>query len=385
MGKYTFSRTAYESTAKPLLAAKGPVTKKAEQKAKKTGKLHPLVDPAGYGVIRRSLPRFDEQDDLWMMTVGVPVAVETRVDTTGSMGGNVDVAIRVLPDAYELISTVLPGKDLQIATGIFGDVSDDFILCRPQFEMTAEKIVDQLSRMVPERAGGDAPEDPHYGLFGAAYLTAASIHTRYGLKSYDFTVTDAPARDELDEKQLCRVFGKDVFEKVIENGYEVDKERMFSTEYVIQDLSKHAHAFVLLVDACRTAQSFWAGVFDSRYVVTIPDTKLLPHAQAVIIGLTEGTINLQNVIEFLTEKGGLDASSAQRILRSVAHIPIGTQAMLPNFDRLPAAGDLFREKTDPWPIDPEELYDNDLLADQTASGEIDDPEDDPEEEGPDWL
>jgi len=245
MGRDTLSRSSYVSHAP---TESSHVTKKAEQEAYATGKLNPLVDPAEYGVIRRSLPRFDKAkgSGFWELTVGLPIPIETRVDTTGSMGGNVDVALRVLPDMYELCSYVLPGFDIQIATGIFGDISDNFVLCRPQFEMTAENLVNQLTLMVPERKGGDTPEDPHYGLFGAAYLTSARING-YGLMGYDFTISDAPARDSLSESQLVRIFGPDIFDKIIENGFQLDKNDLPSTKDVVKDLQKRAHAFFLQV------------------------------------------------------------------------------------------------------------------------------------------
>jgi len=185
MGKETFSRTAYVRSFKKHASEPGHATADAERQAKITGKLNPLVDPSTYGVIRRSLLRFEQREDgLLVVAVGTPIPIETRVDTTGSMGHNVEVALEVLPNMYEFCQDVLPGYDLQIATGIFGDVCDNFVLCRPQFEMVADKIVQQLTLMVPEHGGGDSPEDPHYGLFGAAYLTDAYIN-RIGLKGYD--------------------------------------------------------------------------------------------------------------------------------------------------------------------------------------------------------
>jgi len=330
------------------------VTLKAEQHAHKTGKLNPLVDPSGYGVIRRSLPRLEQQPSgLWKLNVGTPMAIETRVDTTGSMGGNVDIALRVLPKIHELSSGVLAGYDLQIATGIFGDISDKFVLCRPQFEMEAEKIVEQLTLMVPERDGGDTPEDPHYGLFGAAYLTAAHI-CRLGLKSYDFTISDAPARNLLDERELIRIFGDQVFEKVVENGHKINHHDLPTTKDVVQNLLTHAHAFFLQVGSDSFTTSFWTKVFGKDRVVVLPSTELLPQVQSAIIGLTEGTLSLKAVPGFLREHN-VNQRDADDITRSVAKIPIGAQAALPNFSRLPKAGDLFREKTDLWPIDPNEI------------------------------
>lgn len=363
MGRETFSRDRYEKSVAEHAPTAGPVTHRAEQQARASGKLHPLVDPKGLphlGSIRLSLPRFEAQPNgLWLLTVGTPIPVETRVDTTASMGNNVDVALRVLPQAFELISEMLPGCDLQMATGIFGDIGDSFPLCRPQFEAEAGKIVQQLTLMVPERAGGDIPEDPHYGLFGAAYLTAPYL-TRIGLKSYDFTVSDAPARDELNPRQLIRIFGEDVFSKAKENGAQIEFSHLPDTATMVKrDLLARAHAFFLQVKDDPTTYSFWSKVFGADRVVVLPSTEFLPQVQAVIIGLTEGTLSLNDVTGFLVTHG-VHQSDASKIARSVANIPIGAQAALPNFGRRPQAGDLFRDKSDLWPLSSDELA---LLAD----------------------
>ncbi len=348
--KGTFTRAAFTEASETHIPKSGPSTARAEQMARETGKLDPLVDPAGYGVIRRSLPRFVQlEDKFWELTNGTPMPIETRIDTTGSMGGNVDIALRVLPNLFEHCGSVLPGYDLQVATGIFGDVGDNFVLCRPQFEMEAEKIVKQLTLMVPERAGGDNPEDPHYGLFGSAYLTAAYIN-RIGLKGYDFTISDAPARDRLDQRTLRRIFGDEVFTMVAENGHKIDVNDLPTTDEVVKDLLKRAHAFFLQVGESNETTFFWTKVFGSKRVIILPKTELAPQVQAVIIGLTEGTLDLKKVPKFL-EESNVGTSYIDSIVRSVANIPIGAQAALPNFAKRPVKGDLFREKTDMWPVD----------------------------------
>lgn len=378
MGRDAFTRASYASASRMYVPTSGPATRAAEQKARNTGKLDPLVDPAEYGVIRRSLLRFEERPEgLYELTVGCSMPVETRLDTTGSMGGNVDVALKVLADLYELCSGVLPGYDLHIATGIFGDVVDNFVLCRPQFEMLADKIVHQLTLMVPERAGGDSDEDPHYGLFGAAYLVAAYVNC-IGLKRYDFTVSDARARDRLSERQLVRIFGDQVFEKVAANGFQIDRNDLPSTKEVVQDLLKQAHAFFLQVGKHSETTKFWTRVFGADRVVVLPDTRLLPQVQAVIIGLTEGTLNLDQVTDFLTTNN-VSAADARNIARSVANIPIGAQALLREGIRVPQKGDLFREKPDVfnktnlWPINPGEAAADVVVPNTTKPA------------GPNWL
>jgi hypothetical protein len=349
--KGVFTREAFTKASEEHVPKGGPATGRAEQEAHATGKLNPLVDPQGFGVIRRSLPRFVQNESgLWELTNGVPMPMETRVDTTGSMGDNVDIAIRVLPHAFEHCSSVLPGYDLQVATGIFGDVQDNFVLCRPQFEMEAEKIVPQLTLMVPERDGGDSDEDPHYGLFGGAYLTATYIE-KIGLKGYDFTASDARARDRLDESQLRRIFGEEVFAKVAENGHKLNRNDLPNTVEVVQDLLKRAHAFFLQVGSNSSTSQFWHKVFGPKRIITLPDTELMPQVQATIIGLTEGTLELKKVPEFL-KHANVSERWAQEIARSVANIPIGAQVALPNFSKRPKIGDLYKEKTDIWPVDP---------------------------------
>lgn len=347
MGRSTFTRTAYEET-RASHASERTVTARAERQFKKTKTLNPLVDPKGYGVIRRSLPRFEEYGEQWQMTVGTPMPVEVRFDTTGSMGRNVQVAFDVLPDLYDLLKDVVLARyDVQVAMGTFGDVVDDIVLMRSQFEMN-EKIAEQLTYMFPEHGGGDGPEDPHYGLFGAAYLTAPYIN-RIGLKGYDFTISDATMHDRLDEATLVRVFGDEVFEKAAENGHDIDRTDLPSIEAMAADLLTRTHAFFLQVGGSRTTSSQWSRVLGADRVVVLPRTELIPQVISAVIGLTEGVLDLQSVSEFLS-KNGVSKEDAKEITRSVANIPIGAQAMLSGFDEIPSAGAVFDRKTDLWPV-----------------------------------
>lgn len=346
MGKTVFTRSLYSSAKAAEGVGEREVTRRAEQKAKSTGKLEPLVDPAGFNVIRLSLPRVEEQDDgRWKLLVGCPMPVETRVDTTGSMGGNVDVAMRVLPDAFEAFNHVLQGYDPHIATGIFADAfADQFALCRPQFEMHADKIVKQLTMMVPERSGGDSEEDPEYGLFGGAYLCRHYVN-RIGLKGYDFTVTDAPTHGQATDDQLERVFGDKVWDKLEENGFQRRKGG-YKLEDIFSDLLDRAHAFVLLVEG--SARHYWTARVGKDRVIDLPDTNHLPFVQAAIIGLTEGTLLLNDVADFLQKIGNMSDSQAKRTAETMVNIPIGAQAQLPKYDDRPMKGDLFDGKPDVW-------------------------------------
>lgn len=352
MGETTFSRSLYASASKSMGYNAGDkgVTRMAEQQAHSTGKLEPLVDPSGFGIIRLSLPRVEkietDEGEKYKLLVGCPMPIETRVDTTGSMGGNVDVAMEILPEAFESFKKVLESYDIQVATGIFGDVCDRFVLCRPQFEMEASKIMHQLVMMVPERQGGDEPEDPDIGIFGGAYLCRHYIN-RIGLKGYDFTVTDAPGRGRIDEKELVRVYGEEVFDKVTENGHQFDRRGSIDLDDVWSALLDRAHAFVLQVENSQSAERFWGEHVGKERLVKLPNTKYLPHVQAVIIGLTEGTLALTEVVDFLKEMN-MQQDLAEAVTESVSNIPIGAQSQLPNYEEIPVKGDLFDGKPDVW-------------------------------------
>jgi transcriptional regulator of met regulon len=358
MGGNVFTNHDYGQSVKKHTSGSSFVTRNAEEKAISTGKLDPQVNPAEYGVIRYSKPRYiiDEDTGLWKLEVGIPMPIETRLDTTGSMGNNVDKALKVLPKQYNLCSGVLPDFVLQLATGIFGDCDDKFVLCRPKFAYSAERLVERLTLMVPERNGwGNGGEDPHYGLFGAAYLTDTRIN-KYGLKGYDFTISDEPARDSFRDNQLVRVFGPEVFAKISENGFKIDKNDLPSTKEVVQDLLNRSHAFFIQIDTNPRTTEFWEHVFGKDHVISLLDIDYLPHIQALIVGLTEGTVSMNNAVNFLAENDIAD-STAEEMVRSVSHIPIGAQAILKaKINRpLPQKGDLFKEKTDLWPVESKEI------------------------------
>lgn len=351
MGRPRLSEDTYRRVADEA-ESEGSSTFKGEQRHKEGKGLHELVDPKGFGVIRRSLTVYEPEGDRFKATQGIAMLEETRLDTTGSMGNNVDIAMKVLPKTYDLLAkidgAVLGRYDVQMITAIFGDVVDDYVLCRSQAEMD-ERIAEQMTLMVPEGGGGDSDEDPQYGLFGAAYLTKAVIN-EYGLKYYDFTVTDARGRDRLSLETLKRVFGESVLEKVTENGYQVKAKDLPTTKQVVGDLLKNAHAFLLQVGSDSEVARFWKNIYGRDRVVTLSDTKLLPEVKAAIIGLTEGVLTLQTLEEFLITNAKLSKTEASEIKRAVAGIPIGAQSILPNFDKIPMEGSIFAQKGDLWPV-----------------------------------
>lgn len=351
MGRNPLSSEAYKKV-KDETESKGSATHAGEQRHREGKGLHELVDPKGFGVVRRSLTWLEPKGAHFELLRGVAMLEETRLDSTGSMGNNVQIAMDVLPKTYDLLAkgenAVLKRYDTQMITAIFGDVVDNYVLCRSQAEMDV-RIAEQMTLMVPEGHGGDPTEDPQYGIFGAAYLTSTSIG-KYGLKHYDFTITDATARHAVSLETLKRVFGESVIEKVNENGTKMDAKKLPELKQIVIDLLKISHAFVLVVGD--EAVSFWQKVYGAERVVVIPEVRLLPEVKAAIIGLTEGTLTLGTVEQFLIKDAHLSAAQAKEIKRAVAGIPIGAQTLCENFDKIPLKGSTFATKEDIWPMSP---------------------------------
>ncbi|MCX6795501.1 MAG: hypothetical protein NT165_02105 [Candidatus Falkowbacteria bacterium] len=100
---------------------------------------------------------------------------------------------------------------------------------------------------------------------------------------------------------------------------------------------------------------YWEGIFGPERVIVLPETELLPEVQAAIIGLTEGTLTLETVEEFLTSQAKINSTQASQIKRAVAGIPLCAQMLLPNFEIIPMKGDKFANKRDLWPIKAEDI------------------------------
>jgi hypothetical protein len=379
MGKNVLSAPVYRGVhEKATAGGTRSATFAAEETFAEDKTFDPLVDPKGLehlGPIRRSMPRFVKDGDLWRLTIGIPMAEETLLDTTASMGNNVDLAFAALLGSYEMYTSgtrpLLAGYDVQIATATFNDVDDNRhrgtpVILRSQFEME-EKIALQMAMLIPGRGGaGNHKEDPHFGLFGAAYLTAAGIN-RYGLKSYHFLVSDELVPETISLSWLQQIFGDEVLTHCAENGFEFKPSTLPDTAQVVSDLQTRAHAFFLHVtghgDHARVVD-LYKELYGPAHFVTLPrGTENLHAVKAAIVGLTEGVLDLQTAEAFLVEHK-VRADAARQIVRAVSHIPLGAQMEAEHFGKLPKAGDIFKQKTDLWPMDA-----SDVPATPAGSGE----------------
>lgn len=247
-----------------------------------------------------------------------------------------------------MVSKVLPGYDPQFALGIFGDVCDNFVINRPQFEMQADKIVDYVTKLVPEGNGGDAPENPQYAMFGAAYLTDASTN-RLGIKGYHFVITDAGLHGRLDPNVIERIYGKDVWKDLADNGFpEITRTNLPDMDELMKALNQRVHAFFIGVGRTSSA---WYDLYDDGHRIEICNTRCLPQVEAAIIGLTEGTLEPIDIEKFLKDNQVSDVN-IHYALPGLKLVPFAVQRMLEEASghKIPQKGDIFATKQDIEPI-----------------------------------
>ena len=268
-------------------------------------------------------------------------------------------------------NAVLRRYHTQMATGAVQDEGDKFPYQISQFEPD-NMVEQQMGLLVPEKGGGDTPEEYQVGLFGTTYLTRTSI-AKYGLRSYYFPVGDVWGREELDERLLKRVFGPKVLELAFDGAV---PQSLPSTEEVGKEMQKNWHGFFLQVERHSFTKKWWSKILGKERVVQLPRTEDLAEVQAVIIGLTEGVLDLKTAVDFLRE-ANVSASEARAIVEACRGIPIGLQTTFPNFDKIPMAGAKFASREDIWPI-------GTGVPSSTKPGKKSSPKPPPAEEKKDW-
>lgn len=338
----TWSSKSYETTRKKV-NEKGSATFLGEQHVRSTGKIHPMVDPKKHRGMRESLRLLTPKEDKFVLEFAIPLPDETDVDLTGSMGDNVELTFAALPRRQNYL--VLHPKaifrngiyQVQMCFGAIQDIDDRFPYQRAEFEPD-NKIEEEMTHLFPEKHGGDDPEDYQLSVYSAAYLTKADIWM-YGLKGYWYIVGDERGRNEITPS-MVEIFNPETL-----------PQNNISISALCQEAIKKWHIFYLQVGSQSSTTQYWTRALGRERVIILPKTQWIPEVQAVIAGLTEGVLNLQNAASWLSEVAEMTRAEAQKIVNAVSHIPIGAQAALPNFGKLPPKGSIFAKKDDIWPVD----------------------------------
>jgi hypothetical protein len=350
-----YDARAHRTTVQRLKASGTSVSNLGREHVRKTGKLHPLVNPATRGATRESRSRLVEQDDhTWLLPVGVALPILTNFDGTGSMTVNIQYAFDSSAEFHELLAgeqvPLAARYHLQVATSAVQDVDDPHPLCLSEFE-SGNEFVEQHQLLFPDNQGHDRGAEYQILLYVAGCRMTCDIH-RYGLKGHLHVIGDEKGH-RLRRSDVRSVLG-------------IDLETELEVEEVGMRASEKWHTFYFQVDNrgqfLSHATDWWRRAVGRDHILKMGSARYVAYWQAAVIGLTEGTLELERLSDYLTDVARLaDKSEIKRIVEGVGHIPIGAQTKLPNFGRLPLAGSVFADREDLWPIGQE--------APETAGGQ----------------
>lgn len=336
------SAKIYAATVAEVAREGGSSTFRGEQRIRQGLGLDPLVDPKTHGTRREAMDLMIADGDKFVLKDGIAMPFKRALDTTGSMGDNVDKAFHSMPrDMKYLVQGEYPllGRyHVQMATGLVqdrGDAHDGSQFGHSEYEPDNE-IENQMRLLHPVHSGGDAPEEYQFDMWYTGYRTTTSIRSR-GLKGYYFIVGDEMGRDYLATPDIKRF-------------YNVDLQGDIDTVDLGRQVLADWHTFFLQVDDRPRVFDWWERVIGRERVVILPKTEVLAEVQAAIVGLTEGILDLQSLGDFLQGIGQLSQRDVGQITRAVANIPLRAQAEMPGFDKVPAKGSVFASRDDAWPI-----------------------------------
>jgi hypothetical protein len=210
-------------------------------------------------------------------------AIIVGLDVTGSMGMIADAMAK--EGLGVMVEEILKRKPVSDPHMLLAGVGDAYCDSSPlqitQFEADIT-IAKQLEQIWLEKGGGGNDfESYNLPWYFAAKHTSIDCFEKRNKKGYLFTVGDEKAPKELTKDQIKKIFGDDV-------------ERNYSTEELLNMVSKMYNVFHIVVEEGSYARSNIRGVMDSwtellgQKVLRLSDHKKLAEVVVSAIEVNEG-------------------------------------------------------------------------------------------------
>lgn len=336
----TFSSKKYEATVEEMRKRRESVHDRGEEVFRRTGHMDPLVRV--YGKVRKSKFVWSPNDDgTFTLKRGFKRPYMFSTDGTGSFGAYVAKAFEAAPRINAMLTgNTREGHHMDFSFSVFQDRDDPHdVIQVPEFE-SDERFANHMRLLVPDRSGGDTPEDYDLGIWYAANRVQADLF-RYGGKGIFVLLLDAPGRGNVDSRLVKTHLG-------------IELQGSVSTRAVWQQLLTKFHGFVVVFSEVGGSADFWQKVVGPGRMIQAPAHELFAEVQSGLVYVTDNANPTeQGLYEFLRAGGqnsGISKSDAHRIWQAYvdARVPFGADPKL-NVE-LPKPGDVFAKMTDMWPI-----------------------------------
>ncbi len=334
-----FSTARHTETVKRMLERREEVHDKGRKVFEETGKLDPLVDPNGQ--IRKS--RFvwtPNPDGTFTLKEGCKRPYFFATDGTGSFGENVGKAFDAAPIIHAMLTGNCAGNhQMDFSFCVFQDRDDRHpVIQIPQFEGD-NRWAEHMRLLIPDKNGGDIPEDYDLGIWYAANRVYADLF-RYGGKGIFVLLLDAPGRGIVEGSLVREHLG-------------VDLQSDIQTATVWKQLQTKFHSYVVVFGS-REVTNWWLSIAGQGSVIVAPSSALFAEVQSGLVYATDTIRPTEaGLYDFLRAGGantGISRNDAARIWEAyvAAGLPFGANAKLGI--ELPKPGDVFASMTDKWPI-----------------------------------
>lgn len=332
MGYGGWSSTTYARTTSAKIASGTSFGYDRTAKASGTYKAHEDLDPkklAGAGspfegqAIRESRDSVDHPNS-------VPIA--TIFDATGSMGSVPRVTQEKLAGLFGLLLRKGYVDDPQIMIGAYGDAYCDRVpLQISQFE-SDNRIDDNLDNLFLEGGGGgNNGETQTLAWYYLAYHTATDAWDKRGKKGYAFFVADERALDLKDEH----------VKEYIGDGQPLGS---LKTKDLAQALQEKWEVYILLIDnssaRMQGSEKFYKDLFGEHHVLVLEDPNSVSETIALAIGVSEGTVDLDEAEDDLKDSGAnaVAIASATKAVVGLAKVRGGSTVVKGDADLAAGTG-----------------------------------------------
>lgn len=269
--------------------------------------VHPTLNP--YGLEARESRDSDEHPDSNSIMVGL--------DVSGSMGAVVRAIHADLPQLLGLLLGRQYIPHPQIMFAAFSNGTCDVVPVQVgQFESDNRMDIN-LENMIlgGSLAGGcDVRESAELLIYLAARHTSIDCWEKRRRKGYLFLITDEMGYDAVKADEITRIFGRDIKANIPLNQ-------------MIDEAGERYHIFVLIpttTESGRNPQTtqFWQANLDPQHVIQLANPDDVSETIALIIGLTERAIRLQDGLAHLRSSGA-SKSTLDALARALALLDKG--------------------------------------------------------------
>jgi hypothetical protein len=266
-------------------------------------KAHPTLDP--HEVKFRESRDSDEHPD--------SNAIAVWLDVTGSMRSIPMTIQQRLPQLLGLLlyKNYIPHP--QILFAAVGDATCDRVpLQVGQFESDNRMDAHLQNLILEGGGGGQQTESYELGLYFMARHTSIDCYEKRGKKGYLFMIGDEMAYPNVKAPEVNKLISAGIQENI-------------PLKQIVREVKEAYNVFFFIpVNASygsdQTIYKFWKDTLGAQHVLPLENAEDISETIALIIGATEGTINVDDGIEHLREVGA-NADTIANVRKTLAHLP----------------------------------------------------------------